>query len=90
MRLVHIHWLLLIETKTKTPWHRFGPCSYTDKDSKSFAHADARELMQEKEPMSRTDFETILWPEIKEKIIPHLGNEFKAYDRNKELEGKFL
>ena len=46
--------------------------------------------MQEKEPMSRADFETILWPEIKEKIIPHLGNEFKAYDRNKELEGKFF
>jgi len=58
------------------------------KDSKSFAHADARELMQEKEPMSRADFETILWPEIKEKIIPHLGNEFKAYDRNKELEAQ--
>jgi len=54
------------------------------KDSKSFAHADAREMMQEKEPMSRDDFEIILWPEIKEKIIPHLGNEFKAYDRNKE------
>ena len=47
-------------------------------------------MMQEKEPMSRADFETILWPEIKEKIIPHLGNEFKAYDRNKELEGKFF
>ena len=47
-------------------------------------------MMQEKEPMSRADFETILWPEIKEKIIPHLGNEFKAYDRNKELEGKFV
>merc|ERR1712131_401482 len=58
------------------------------KDSKSFAHADAREMMQEKEPMSRADFETILWPEIKEKIIPHLGNEFKAYDRNKELEAQ--
>ena len=47
-------------------------------------------MMQEKEPMSRADFETILWPEIKEKIIPHLGNEFKAYDRNKEVEGKFF
>jgi hypothetical protein len=60
------------------------------KDSKSFAHADARELMQEKEPMSRADFETILWPEIKEKIIPHLGNEFKAYDRNNQPEGTVL
>merc|ERR1712131_296784 len=58
------------------------------KDSKSFAHADAREMMQEKEPMSRADVETILWPEIKEKIIPHLGNEFKAYDRNKEIEAE--
>ena len=47
-------------------------------------------MMQEKEPMSRADFETILWPEIKEKIIPHLGNEFKAYDRNKDLEGTFF
>lgn len=68
----------------------FSQIPNLEKDSKSFAHADARELMQEKEPMSRADFETILWPEIKEKIIPHLGNEFKAYDRNKELEGTFF
>ena len=40
--------------------------------------------MEEKDPMPLDDFKIVLWPAIKDKLIPNLASEFEKFDRKQE------
>ena len=54
-----------------------------DPEAPNFTHKDAKKLMQDVEPMEMADFKTMLWPEIKDNLIPKMGDHFNVWEKRK-------